>query len=126
MPRKFNKVNTETEYEVRIDSGCENSFTNSCVQNSPENRLSIVSERKERKSVQDLVTETNSEAVRGGVVPRTSKYITAGGKQALMLLLQSAAALIPVPLLQEEIGVALKIIVEAAKGIERNIKDLLR
>lgn len=36
-------------------------------------------------------------------------YITASGKQALILL-QSAAAVIPVPLLQEAIGVALKII----------------
>ena len=43
------------------------------------------------------------------VIPTTTKYITATGKQALMLL-QSAATLIPVPLIQEAIGVALKII----------------
>ena len=36
-------------------------------------------------------------------------YITASGKQVLTLL-QSAAAIIPVPLLQDAIGVALKII----------------
>ena len=36
-------------------------------------------------------------------------YITATGEQALMLL-QSAGALIPVALIQEAIGVALKII----------------
>ena len=38
-----------------------------------------------------------------------TKYITASGKQVLTLL-QSAAAVIPVPLLQEAIGVAVKII----------------
>ena len=43
------------------------------------------------------------------VVPTITKYITASGKQALTLL-QSAASLIPVPFLQEAIGVALKII----------------
>ena len=82
-------------------------------------------------SVEDRVMETNSKAVRElthvlpiprrtsepqklfekhrEVVPTTTKYITASGKQALMLL-QSAAALIPVPLITEAIGVALKII----------------
>ena len=48
------------------------------------------------------------------VVP-TTEYITATGKQAL-LLLQSAGALIPVPLIQEAIGVALKII-EPCEGV---------
>jgi hypothetical protein len=43
------------------------------------------------------------------VVPTTTNYITATGKQAL-LLLQSAGALIPVPMIQDAIGVALKII----------------
>jgi hypothetical protein len=43
------------------------------------------------------------------VIPTKTKYVTATGKQAL-LLLQSAATLIPVPLIQEVIGVALKII----------------
>ena len=43
------------------------------------------------------------------VVPTTTKYITASGKQVLTLL-QSAAAVIPVPMLKEAIGVAIKII----------------
>jgi hypothetical protein len=43
------------------------------------------------------------------VIPTTKTYIAASGKQALMLL-QSAAALIPVPLIKEAIGVALNII----------------
>jgi hypothetical protein len=38
-----------------------------------------------------------------------TKYITASGKEVLTLL-QSAAALIPVPMLREAIGVAVKII----------------
>ena len=63
MPRKFNKIITEFKSEVGIDSGCENSFTNSSVQNSPENQLAIVSAKKERSSVQDLVAETDSEAL---------------------------------------------------------------
>jgi hypothetical protein len=43
------------------------------------------------------------------VIPTTAQYITASGKQALKLL-QAAASVIPVPLLKEAIGVALKII----------------
>ena len=39
----------------------------------------------------------------------TTDYITATGKEVLIVL-QSAAKVIPVPLLQEAIGVALKII----------------
>jgi hypothetical protein len=43
------------------------------------------------------------------VVPTTTEYITATGKQALSFL-ESVGGLIPVPLIQEAIGVALKII----------------
>jgi hypothetical protein len=43
------------------------------------------------------------------VVPTATQYITASGKQALALL-QSAASVIPVPLLQDAIKVALKVI----------------
>lgn len=43
------------------------------------------------------------------VVPTTTEYIAASGKPALALL-QSAAAVIPVPFLKDAIGVALKII----------------
>jgi hypothetical protein len=43
------------------------------------------------------------------VVPTTAQYIAATGKEALALL-QSAASVIPVPLLKEAIGVAVKII----------------
>ena len=42
-------------------------------------------------------------------VPTTTDYITATGKEVLIVL-QSAAEVIPVPLLQEAIAVALKII----------------
>jgi hypothetical protein len=45
----------------------------------------------------------------GTVVSTTTEYITATGKEVLTLL-QSAAGVIPVPLLQDAIGVALKII----------------
>jgi hypothetical protein len=54
--------------------------------------------------IQRLVPETPRE-----VVPTTTKYITATGKQTLVLL-KSAATLIPIPLIQEAIGAALKII----------------
>src|SRR5260221_14196397 len=43
------------------------------------------------------------------IVPATNQYIMATGKQALELL-QSAVQAIPVPLLQDAIGVAIKII----------------
>jgi hypothetical protein len=40
-------------------------------------------------------------------VPTTTDYITATGKEVLVVL-RSAAEVIPVPLLQDAIGVALK------------------
>ena len=43
------------------------------------------------------------------VIPTTTQYIKATGKQALTLL-QTAAPFIPVPLIKEAVGVALKII----------------
>ena len=43
------------------------------------------------------------------VVPTTAQYIMATGKQALVVL-QSAASFIPIPLIREAVGVALKII----------------
>jgi len=43
------------------------------------------------------------------VVPTTTQYIKATGKEALALL-QTAASVIPVPLLRDAIGVAMKII----------------
>ena len=127
MPWKLNF--TKTDSEVTINLGCANFLTTICVQKLPENELAIVSRTKEPTSVEDRVKETNSKAVRGlihpnslthisiqkssetprDVVPSKTKYIAATGKQALMLL-QSAAALIPVPMMQEAIGVALKII----------------
>ena len=42
-------------------------------------------------------------------VPTTTDYISATGKEVLVVL-QSAAKIIPVPFLQDAIGVALKII----------------
>ena len=56
---------TEMKSEVSIDSGCANSLTNRCVQNSPENQLAIVSAEKDHTSVKDRVMEAKSEAVRG-------------------------------------------------------------
>ena len=122
---------TETKSEVSNQFRLCNFSTTNCVQKLPENEVAIVTETKENTSVEDRVIETNSKAVRGlilhpanslthiwiqkssetpeEVVPTTIKYITATGKQALTLL-QSAAALIPVPMIQEAIGVALKII----------------
>jgi len=50
-----------------------------------------------------------SENTRRVAVPTTTQYVMATGKQALALL-QSAASIIPVPFLQEAIGVAMKII----------------
>ena len=109
---------------MSIKSDCENFLTIICLQGLPENELAII-------SVEDRVMETNSKAaVRGlihnlpslthiwiqessenprEVVPTTAKYISATGKQALTLL-QSAATLIPVPLIKEAIAIALKII----------------
>ena len=56
-----------------------------------------------------------------------TKYITASGKQVLTLL-RSAAAVIPVPLLQEVIGVAVKIIevCEVRKILSKESCDIVR
>ena len=129
IPWKLKFKITGKKSEVSINSGCTNYWTTNCVQKRPENELAIVSPTQEYTSVDDRVMETYFKAVRGlihtlptlthiliqnlsgnsrEVIP-TTKYITATGKQALILL-QSAAALIPVPLIQEAIGVALKII----------------
>ena len=93
-----------------------NFLTANCIQKLSESELAIVSATKEYKSVKDRVVETNSGAVREKssenpreVIPTTTKYIAATGKKVLTLL-QSAATFIPVPLIQETIGVALKII----------------
>ena len=148
LPRKSKF--TETVSEVRINSGhgCANSLTTwtKCVQKLLENELAIVPATRE-------TSLTNPKAVRGmihcpaisltriliqklsenprEVVPSTTKYITATGKQTLMLL-QSAATLIPVPAIKEVIGVALKIIeicevrkIPPRKGCEIVLKTLL-
>ena len=118
----------ETESEVSIDSGCANSLTNSCIQNSSESQLAVVSAEKGVYICQAL---SYGDEFRGGeeidsypanslthiqkssenpreVVP-TTKYITSSEKPILVFF-PSAAALEPIPLLQEAIGVALKII----------------
>ena len=56
----------------------------------------------------DIVIQELSENSRTAV-PTTTDYITATGKEVLTVL-QSAAKVVPVPLLQDAIGVALKII----------------
>jgi hypothetical protein len=56
----------------------------------------------------DIGIQKSSENSRTAV-PTTTDYITATGKEVLIVL-QSAAKAIPVPFLQEAIGVALKII----------------
>ncbi|KDR71103.1 hypothetical protein GALMADRAFT_804924 [Galerina marginata CBS 339.88] len=59
------------------------------------------------------------------VGPTRTQYVTASAKEVLSLL-QSAAAVIPVPLLQESIEVALKIIevCEEATAVESKVKEL--
>ena len=107
-----------------------------CVQELPEIELvAIASATKESTPVEDRVMDTISNAaVRGlihtleipasslthiwfqklsdnprEVIPTTSQYIMAAGKQTLVGL-QSAAAFIPVPLIREAVEVALRII----------------
>ena len=42
-------------------------------------------------------------------IPKTQEYVTAGGKEVIKVL-QSAAELVPVPLLKDALGVAITII----------------
>ena len=62
-----------------------------------------ISMQPESDGIQKLSENTQA------VVPTTKQYIMATGKQALALL-QTAARVIPVPLLQDAIGIAMKII----------------
>ncbi|PPQ97464.1 hypothetical protein CVT26_002812 [Gymnopilus dilepis] len=57
--------------------------------------------------------------------PSTGEYLAASGKEVLSIL-ESAAGVIPVPLLQEAIGVALKIIEVCEEGstVEKKVKEL--
>jgi len=43
------------------------------------------------------------------IIPDTEEYVAAGGKEVLKVL-QSAAELVPVPLLKDALGVAITII----------------
>jgi hypothetical protein len=112
------------EHQIMV---VQSQLTYSCVQKLSETPLAIT---PANKSVQNQVIEPKSDEVRGLihvlrtlmdiwiqglfensrlVVPTTTEYITASGKQALALL-ESAAKVIPVPFLQDAIGVALKVI----------------
>ena len=124
---KETKFKVSNEHRFRLGA---NFLTINCVQKLPENELAIVSPTAECTSEEDRDMETNSKAaVRGlihilpylthiwiqkssenfrEVIPTTAQYIMATGKQALKVL-QSAAVFIPVPLIREAIGVALKI-----------------
>jgi hypothetical protein len=118
------KQTTEAKLEVRIDSSCVISLTQ--IQEHP---LAIV-QHAAPVPVAKIFTEPESDEVNGlnqcpmgsdesfiqklfentlEVVPTKTQYIMASGKQALALL-QTAASVIPVPLLQDAIGVAMKII----------------
>ncbi|KAJ3513168.1 hypothetical protein NLJ89_g3100 [Agrocybe chaxingu] len=92
----------------------------------PENRLASV---PEATSAKNQVTEPKSdkklsENTPAGA-PTKMQYIAASGEQALKLL-QFAASVIPVPLLQDAIRVALKIIeiCKEASAVEQKIKEL--
>jgi hypothetical protein len=114
----------EAELEVSIDSCCTISLTQTYVQElaivevAPPVPVAKIFMDPESDEVKELIhvlwTLTSifiqklSENTRA-VVPTTTQYIVATGKQALALL-QSAASVIPVPLLQDAIGVAMKII----------------
>ena len=116
----------------KIDSYLANSLIHIFIQELLENDLAIISGTMESTSEEERDTlEMNSKAaVRGSinilpylthiwiqilsdnpreVIPSTAQYIMATGKQTLKVL-QSAAAFIPVPLIREAVGVALKII----------------
>ncbi|PPQ84114.1 hypothetical protein CVT26_013224, partial [Gymnopilus dilepis] len=67
---------------------------------------------------------TSSQATRSSV-PAAARYLAVTGKEVLTVL-QSAAGIVPVPLLQEAIGVALKIIevCEEGSAVERKVKEI--
>ena len=113
--RKWGAKKSTMEAKVSRDSCCATSLTKSYVQKrklgmgaaEPESeevsRLIHVLWTLTRICLQALFENTRT------VVPTTKEYIMATGKQALALL-ESAASAIPVPLLQDAIGIAIKII----------------
>ena len=135
---------------------CAISLTHRCVQKLPQNPPTIVPATTSPKN--QVIEPKSNEGVAVGsrpaipltdigiqnlsensqtAVPTTANYITATGKEVLKVL-QSAAAVIPVSLLQEAIGVVLKIMRGAlnsafeswmgfhqdASAVEQKVKDL--
>ncbi|KDR74973.1 hypothetical protein GALMADRAFT_248793 [Galerina marginata CBS 339.88] len=95
----------------------------------PEDQLAVVLKTTEYTAVENKITNRNIDVKPSvnppSVVPTRTQYVTASVKEVLSLL-QSAAGVIPVPLLQESIEVALKIIevCEEASAVESKVKEL--
>ncbi|PPQ68908.1 hypothetical protein CVT26_001845 [Gymnopilus dilepis] len=83
--------------------------------------------KKPRRFKKPVEANSNEESSKDneGAVPTVAQYAVASGKEVLTIL-ESAAGVIPVPLLQEAIGVALKIIEVCEEGaaVERKVKEL--
>ncbi|KDR85865.1 hypothetical protein GALMADRAFT_234980 [Galerina marginata CBS 339.88] len=97
----------------------------------PEHQLAVVPKTKAYGTTGNsnhiMTTNIDRESSENihSVIPTTTQYMTASAKEVLEML-QSAAGIIPVPLLQESIEVALKIIevCEEASAVESKVKEL--
>ncbi|KDR84308.1 hypothetical protein GALMADRAFT_237072 [Galerina marginata CBS 339.88] len=95
----------------------------------PEDQLAVVLKMTEHTAAGNQIMNRNVDMKppenTPSVVPTRTQYVTASAKEVLSLL-QSAAGVIPVPLLQESIDVALKIIevCEEASAVESKVKEL--
>ncbi|KDR71128.1 hypothetical protein GALMADRAFT_807115 [Galerina marginata CBS 339.88] len=95
----------------------------------PEDQLAIVLKTTESTAIENQIVNKNVDVKPSentpSVVPTRTQYVAASAKEVLSLL-QSAAGVIPVPLLQESIEVALKIIevCEEASAVESKVKEL--
>ncbi|PPR03756.1 hypothetical protein CVT26_005795 [Gymnopilus dilepis] len=101
--------------------------TSGHVQKLPE-KLSNSANSKipnEKAKAIDIAPESSTSTKSRSAAPTTAQYVTASGKEVLTIL-ESAAGVIPVPLLQEAIGVALKIIevLEEGSAVEQKVKEL--
>ncbi|KDR85866.1 hypothetical protein GALMADRAFT_234981 [Galerina marginata CBS 339.88] len=119
LPSKRSSKKNLTETKTKSD------------EKQPETQLAVVPKTKEYGTTANsnhiMTTKFDQESSENihSVIPTTTQYMTASAKEVLSVL-QSAAGIIPVPLLQESIEVALKIIevCEEASAVESKVKEI--
>lgn len=122
---RFSWLTRRDCWKKKIADCADNPEVQNSTEQSPEGRRIIVSDETEETPGEVTKSSGTSTGKNRTIVPTATEYITAGGKQVLTLL-HTASSAIPIPLLKETIGVALKIIelCEDASAVEERVKEL--